>query len=129
LALLAHTDRELRAAIVKFGAAIALCGSGRHRRERAYTLLHMGQTMTRLGDRDAARTNLFSAAAEFRGIGDQQGTVFALLAMSVGARCSQDMAGAGRLAAEALNEPVMSLLEAARAHAAWMAAEGSKGVS
>jgi len=129
LALLAHNDRELRAAIVKFGAAIALCGSGRHRRERAYTLLHMGQTMTRLGDRDAARTNLFSAAAEFRGIGDQQGTVFALLAMSVGARCSQDMAGAGRLAAEALNEPVMSLLEAARAHAAWMAAEGSKGVS
>ena len=126
-ALLAASESEQKAAVEMLGSALALCGTGRHRRERAYTLLHLGQTLSRLGDREGARRNLGTAASEFWGIGDQHGTVFALLAMAAGALDAGDSSGARALAAEAMREPVTGQLEAIRGHAAWMAARPAKG--
>jgi hypothetical protein len=90
-------------------------------------MLHLGQLLARQGDRDAARKDLSSAMAEFRGIGDQHGTVFALLALSAVALGDADLTEAGRLAAGALREPVMGQLDAAREHAKLLAAGKAKG--
>jgi tetratricopeptide (TPR) repeat protein len=127
MALIARSRRELGAAVGRLEKALARCGTGRHRRERAYTMLHLGQTLARLGDRDSAQKNLSSAMAEFCGIGDQHGTVFALLALSVDALGAGDLAQAKRLAGEALREPVMGQLDAVREHAEWIAAGAARG--
>jgi tetratricopeptide (TPR) repeat protein len=127
LALQACSGRELGTAVGRLEKALARCGTGRHRRERAYTLLHLGQTMSRLGDQEGARKNYSSAMAEFHGIGDQHGTVFSLLALSVEALGAGDYAQAGRLAGEALREPVMEQLDAAREHAMWICQAAALG--
>jgi tetratricopeptide (TPR) repeat protein len=127
LALLAGSEKELKGAIVRLQTALARCGAGRHRRERAYTLLHLGQTLSRLGDRVGAARSISSALAEFRGIGDQHGTVYALLALSVDALGARDFAGARIWAAEAVREPAMGQLEAAREHAKRIAAAAARG--
>jgi tetratricopeptide (TPR) repeat protein/DNA-binding MarR family transcriptional regulator len=127
LALLAGSKNGLNAAVSRLETALTRCGTGRHRRERAYTLLHMGQILSKGGDRSGARKSLSSALAEFRGIGDQHGTLFAIMALAVEALVEKNFEEAERMAGEALREPAMGQLEAAREHAAWISAAAAKG--
>jgi hypothetical protein len=83
IANLASSETELAAAAQRLQEALELCGSGRHRRERAYTLLHLGRVRSLLGMSGEAATVLRAARDEFTGIGDIHGSVFAELALSV----------------------------------------------
>lgn len=117
LALMATKGRELKAAQGRLEAAFALCGTGRRRRQRAYTMLHLGQVRSSLGDRQGAMTGLSSALSEFRGIGDQHGTIYALLALSLDSLLSKDGAAAQRWADEAVRDHAMAQLAAVRDYA------------
>jgi len=83
IANLASSPPELSAACRRLEEALELCGQGRHRRERAYTLLHLGRVRSLLGMSGEAAAVLRTAQEEFSGIGDVYGAVFAQLALSV----------------------------------------------
>jgi tetratricopeptide (TPR) repeat protein/DNA-binding MarR family transcriptional regulator len=83
LANLAARPGELDNAALHLGEAVGLCGTGRHRRERAYTLLHLGRVQSLLGRNGEAARALSSAQAEFQGIGDPHGSVFTGLALAI----------------------------------------------
>jgi DNA-binding MarR family transcriptional regulator len=101
IAGLATTKAELSAACRRLEEALELCGRGRHRRERAYTLLHLGRARSLAGLPDAALGALRAALAEFAWIGDLHGVVFSELALSVHCLSTGDREGAHRLAASA----------------------------
>ena len=83
LANLASSRPELAAARDRLEEAQRLCARGFHRRERAYTLLHLGRVRSLLGMSEETEAVLRSALDEFLGIGDVHGAVFAQLALSV----------------------------------------------
>lgn len=131
LSLMATTGRELKAALGHLEVALARCGTGRRRRERAYTLLHMGQIRSRLGDRQGAARSLSSGLSEFRGIGDQHGTIYVLLALSLDSLLSNDGAAAQRWAEEAVRDPALAQMAAVRDYARRLASAppGEKAVT
>jgi len=126
LALLAEKESELGKALDHLGAALLACGTGHHRRERAYTLLHMGQLRSRHGEHGAAVKDLSTALEEFGGIGDPYGTVYALLALAAEALRAGEPAEAGRWCDEALRRRSMAQLGEVREQAARLAAMISK---
>lgn len=83
IANLAAGGTELSGAARRLEEALELCGRGRHRRERAYTLLHLGRVRSLSGNDVGALGALRTALSELRGIGDATGAVFAQLALSV----------------------------------------------
>ena len=131
LSNLAASSSELASAQTRLQGALLFCCAGRHRRERAYTLLHLGRIRSLLGETDEAARILRSALDEFNGIGDLHGVVFALLAQSVHALSANDAAGAGRLAKaaseEASSPDLTGMREYADAIAARSAAAETRG--
>ncbi len=102
LANLAISQTELPAAARRLEEALGLCGRGRHRRERAYTLLHLGRIRSLQGSAGEAVAAFGSALEEFRGIGDVHGAVFAGLALAVHHLSAGDRETAGRMARAAV---------------------------
>lgn len=82
IANLASEARELPGAASLLEQALSLCGSG-HRRERAYTLLHLARVRALMGAKDAAAELFSSALVEFRGIGDFHGSTYANLHLAI----------------------------------------------
>jgi hypothetical protein len=109
LANLACSPPELPAAARRLEEALALCGRGRHRRERAYTLLHLGRIRSLQGMAAEADSALSAALGEFRGIGDVHGAVFAHLALAVHHLASGDRENAQRMARAAAGLPAPEL--------------------
>ncbi|MGQ9581972.1 MAG: AAA family ATPase [Thermoplasmatota archaeon] len=120
LANLASSEREYQASARALERALALCGTG-HRRERAYTILHLGRLQALMRGGGGAVDSLRRALAEFRGIGDAPGSVYALLALAVQALGAGDPASAQRWASEALEEASVPGLRAIRECAAGIA--------
>jgi len=132
LANLACAEKELAAAAGLLEEAVGLCKTGRHRRERAYTLLHLGRVQSMLGKTEVAGRTLCSALAEFRGIGDIHGCVFSSLALAVHLFSRGENSRARELSESAAQESVGPELISIREHAlrlAEMAGRTEKGRS
>ena len=117
LADLASGRKELAAAAERLEEAFRLSGAGRHRRERAYTQLHLGRVLSLMGKRDEAARTLSSALAEFRGIGDTHGVVFSELALSVHYQAAGDEKASRREAGAAIAEAAAPELQGIREYA------------
>jgi tetratricopeptide (TPR) repeat protein len=101
IANLADAPAEAESSCRRLEEALALCGRGRHRRERAYTLLHLGQARSLAGKGGGAAAAMRSALADFEGIGDGHGAAFVELALSVHLLSSGEKEEARRLAGSA----------------------------
>ena len=126
IANLASGARELEAAAGLLGEAAGLCRTGRDRRERAYTRLHLGRVLSLLGRGEPARGALSSALSEFRGIGDLHGAVFSELALAVHSLSSGEKAMARELAEAAAKEASVPELGCIRDLALRLAAMAGK---
>ncbi|MEM2869876.1 MAG: AAA family ATPase [Thermoplasmata archaeon] len=107
-------ERGLKRAVALLERALALCGAGGHRRERAYTLLHLGRLRLLRGERAEAGRLLESALAEFRGIGDTHGVVYAELALALRALDAGETAVAREWASAALQDAPSARLPGVR---------------
>ncbi|MBM4248244.1 MAG: hypothetical protein FJ149_02185 [Euryarchaeota archaeon] len=130
VANLASARSELEGAARRLEEALELCGRGRHRRERAYTLLHLGRVRSLLGMPDAAVAALGTALEELRGIGDAHGAVFARMALSAHHLSAGRPAEALDLAEAAAREcdaPELGALGAYAARLSKLAGRGNDG--
>jgi len=110
---LATEPREFPAARTLLDQALALCAPG-HRRERAYTMLHLARVRSNLGDNQEALRLYGSALTEFRGIGDTHGIVYTELHLSLHHQDANDAAQANEMVAAALTDasaPELSLVK------------------
>jgi tetratricopeptide (TPR) repeat protein len=121
IANLASAEKELAAAAGLLEEAAGLCKTGRHRRERAYTLLHLGRVRSLLGRADEAGRTLTSALAEFRGIGDLHGSVFSELALAAHQLSLGENSRARELSEHAAKESIGPELASIREHALLLA--------
>ncbi len=130
MANLASGEKELEAAAGLLEEAVGLCKSGRHRRERAYTLLHLGRVESLLGRCESAGRTLSSALGDLRAIGDVHGAVFSALALAVHLLSTGGNARARELCLAASAESGGPELKCVREHArrlAGIAAKNEKG--